>query len=205
MKNFIKLFLTASVNAATGAVSAPLTSEKLDQLNVAYATAWEKMITFKDPRAVETKNAKLEVFRIEGEIKAEELALQKAVNDAKIAEQRNLRLKLNSNQLDAYAALIAIKADKKATAEAVQAAQTAFDTAKELVDNELLAKYAASKSAKPKADGETAETDKSSETKAAILEMFNAGKTHAEIEAAGYARSTVWHVIDKFKKANATV
>lgn len=195
-----------SPDATTGGEnSAPvLTSEKLDALKAQYAELWQKMLTMTDPFSKETKDAKLAVWKIESEIKAEEAALQKAANDAKIAELRNQRLQLNTNQLNALRALIAIENDKKATPEAKQAAIDEFNTAKELVDNELLAKFAASSAAKksvPASDGEPS-SGKDSANKDAILEMYLAGKTQAEIQAAGFARSTVWHTINNYKKAN---
>lgn len=180
-----------------------LTSDKLTQLKAAYATQWQEMLKHSDPFAKETKDAKLALWKIEGEIKAEEAGLQKAANDAKAAELRNQRLQLNANQLDAYAKLIAIEADKKAKPEDVQALRDAFNTAKELVDNELLAKYASSGSSRKKAEGDNSSDADKDAKKAAILEMYAAGKTHKEIEEAGYARSTVWHTINNYKKANA--
>lgn len=204
MKNwFIVRLLTAVVEAATGAVEAPLTSEKLEKLKADYRVAFKAIQAVEDPFSKEAIDAKLAAFKIEGEIAAEKAALQKAVNDAKIAEQRNLRLALNTAQFAAYDNLLKVKADKKSTPEQIAEAQTAFDTAKELVDNELLAKYANSSTAKKAkaVDGQPVEKA-SSANKAAILEMFHAGKTHAEIEAAGYKRSTVWHTINDWKKAN---
>ena len=188
-----------------GEIPAPkkvLSSPKLIELQEAYKTAWGAMLQLTDPFAKETKDAKLAVWKIEGEIKAEEAAILKAENEARIAEQRNERLKLNKNQLNAHAALIAIKADKRASAEAVAEAQTAFDNAKELVDNELLAKYAKSAPAKKAVDGDAPKADKTAQT-AEIVEHYLSGKTNKEIEDLGFARSTVWHAINNYKKANA--
>jgi len=179
-----------------------LSSEKLTELQNAYKAAWDSMLKMTDPFAKETKDAKLAVWKIEGEIKAEEAAILKAENEARIAEQRNQRLLLNANQLAAHVALLTIKADKKATAEAVAEAQTAFDNAKELVDNELLAKYAKSAPAKKAVDGDAPKADKTAQT-AEIVEHYLAGKTNKEIEDLGFARSTVWHSINNYKKANA--
>lgn len=207
--NFVRLLMAAIVDAATGgATVAPapeLSSPKLTELKGLYAEAWKAMLAMTDPFSKETKDAKLAVWKIEGDIKAEEQRIVKEQNDAKLTEQRNKRLELNKNQLSAYATLLALQADKKAKPEDVQTAQTAFDTAKELVDNELLAKYAASSSAKKSQSDKDAkpETGEAKANKAAIIELFVAGKTQKEIEEMGYARSTVWHTIDKYKKANA--
>lgn len=180
-----------------------LKSDKLDVLKVLYQEAWQKMLNCTDPFAPETKDAKLAVWKIEGEIKAEETAIQKALNDAKIEEQRNQRLALNSNQLAAYAALLVERAKKSPDAAKVAELQVAFDISKEAVDNELLAKYAASRPAKKapeSASGET--TTGTAANTAAIIELYLAGKTHREIEDAGFKRSTVWHAINNYKKAN---
>lgn len=201
-KMFFIRMLAAIAEASGGAVQV-LTSDKLTDLQNQYKTAWAAMLQMTDPFSKETKDAKLAVWKIEGEIKAEEAHLQKLVNDAKIAEQRNARLALNTTMLDAFRTLIGLQNDKKSDPAKVAEAETAFNTAKDAVDNELLAKYAASKSAKVTAaatDGESKEA--SNANTAAIVELFVAGKTHKEIEEIGYKRSTVWHAIDKYKKAN---
>lgn len=198
------LFIVRLFNAivdAVGGSPAPLTSPKLLELQAQYATAWAAMIGITDPMSKEAKDAKLALWKIDGEIKGEEAAILKAQNEAKIAEARNQRLQLNQTQLDSYAALLAERAKKSPDAAKVTELETAFNTAKEAVDNELLAKYAANKPAKVAKDGDS--TDSTTDAnKDAILELFLAGKSHKDIEAAGYARSTVWHVIDKYKKAN---
>lgn len=177
------------------------TSEKITALTLAYQTAWSEMLKHTNPLSKEAKDAKLAVLKIEGEMKAEEMAIAKAANDAKIAEARNARIALNTTQLSAYLALV--NAPKNVTAEAKAALQSAFDTAREAVENELLAKFASSKPAKAATDGEAKSNGRDTESKAAILEMFHAGKSQKEIVDAGHARSTVWHTINNYKKANA--
>jgi hypothetical protein len=200
--SFLRLLYAAA--AAEVAGSQPVVSEKLTALKAQYTAAWQTMLTMTDPFSKETKDAKLAVWKIEGEIKAEEAAIQKQANDAKVAEMRNQRLQLNAKQLEAYSNLLAAKADKKTPADRLAELETAFATAKELVDNELLAKYAASSTAKKAAtptDG-TPSDGKSNANTAAIVELYLAGKSHKEIEEAGYKRSTVWHAINNYKKAN---
>jgi hypothetical protein len=206
MKNFFILLFRAMADAATGGATTPvLSSPKLTELKEAYKTAFKEVQKIDDPFSDEAKTVNMAAWKIQGEIKAEEARIQKEINDAKIAEARNQRLLLNQGQLDAYAALLALRADKKADPAKVTEAEQAFNTAKELVDNELLAKYAASKSAKPASEnGTTEKSGKSSEQKAAILELARAGKNHKEIEADGYARSTVWHTINNAKLAGET-
>ena len=178
-----------------------LTSDKLTALNAEQAKVWQEMIKFSEPNSKEAKDARLAYWKIENDIKAETLALQKAENDRKIAEARNERIALNQKQLNAYLAFKT--APKNTPNDKLAELETAFNTAKEAVDNELLAKYAHSRPAKT-TTSENGQTGSNSDKKAAIIEMYLANKTHAEIEAAGYARSTVWHTIDKYKKANVS-
>lgn len=203
MKSVKMYFAPAANETATGAatIPKPLTSEKLQALKAEYSEKWQAMLKMSDPFSEETKNAKLAVWKIEGEIKAEEAALVKAQKDAEIEQARNERLKLNENQLASYAHLLAVQSNKKASPEELQLANDAFNTAKELVDNELLARYAGSKSAK-KSSGSNENSGSKSEQSAAIIEMFLAGNSNKEIEEAGYKRSTVWHTINNYKKAN---
>lgn len=197
MKNwFLFRLYAAIVEAATG-------GKTLNDLNNEYKTLWGEMLKFTDPTTKEAKDAKLAVWKKEGEIKAEEARLAKLENDAKIAEARNARLSLNSNQLAAYANLIALRNDKKADPAKVAEAETAFNTAKELVDNELLAKYAGSKPAKKSDSSEngTAETS-GGKHKDEILALYRNGKKHGEIEIElNVPRSTVWHTINNAIKA----
>src|SRR5260370_1406474 len=81
--------------------------------------------------------------------------------------------------------------------------KAAFKTAKEAVDNELLAKYAGSKSAKKSENGTETATEKSQNVDDQVWPLIAAGKTNKEIEAeTGIPRSTVWFSSDRYKKAN---
>lgn len=178
------------------------TSPKLDELKKAYAAAWQAMIGITEPLIPAARDAKLAVWKIDGEMKAEVANIEKAANEAKLLELRNERLKLNQVQLDAYYAFMTAKADKKADPAKVAELEAAYTTAREAVDNELLAKYAHSKPAK-KADSPdaVASDGEPSANKQAIIDLYRGGKSHKEIEDAGYKRSTVWHVIDKAIKS----
>lgn len=198
------MFLLDLAIAASGGApeTKVLTSEKLVALKEAMKAAWKAQNAFEDPFDPKAKDAKLAFLKAEGEVKSEESALQKAENDAKLQEAKNARIALNAAQFTAYDALNAVKANKKATPEDLAAAQSAFDTAREAVENELLAKYAGSKPAKTTDGGET--TVRDTESKEAILALARAGKTQKEIVEAGHARSTVWHTINKAKIAGET-
>lgn len=187
----------ASAPAATEVkVAAPateLTSDNLTALKAEYVKAWAEMQKHSDPFAAETKAAKMAVWTIEGKMEAEKADLQKAANLAKIQEQRNERLKLNQSQLDLYAVLIGLRNDKKADPVKLAEAETAFITAKEAVDNELLAKFASSKPGKTAVATDGTDKTSGDSKKAEIIELALQGKTRAEIEALGFARSSVWH------------
>ncbi len=197
------VFIARLFNAiATEAAAPVLNSDKLTELRQAYTTKWQEIGKLTDPFAKETKDAKLALYKLDGEIAAEENRIRKEQKDAEIAELRNQRIQLNDKQLAAHLKYVNLAADKKAKPEDVQTALDEFNTAKELVNNELLAKYANSAAGrKPKAEGETGDKTSSANT-AQIIEMYLAGKSHAEIQEAGFARSTVWHAINKYKKAN---
>lgn len=197
--NFL-LRLFAAIVESVGGATVELSSETLTALKATRKSAWAEMLKHEDPDTSEALAAKQAVWKIDGEIAAEKQKLQNEVNAAKLAETRKERLQLNENQFIAYDALLAVKAKKGVTPEQIAEAQTAFDTAKELVNNELLSKFGSAKKA-VKADGEASSESKSA-AKAAILDAYKGGRTHAQIEADGIApRSTVWHVIDKAIKA----
>lgn len=184
-----------TVAAGIAGAGSNLSSDLLTKLVAERKALWKEMLKHEDPDTEDAKNAKMALWAKEGEIKAEKASLQKAENDAKMQEQRNQRIGLNNAQFAAYDALNAEKAKKQPDAAKVAELQTAFDTAKELVNNELLAKFAGSSPKKEKSEnGE--KTGKAAVQKAEILALFAAGKLHKEIEAAGYARSTVWHVLN---------
>jgi hypothetical protein len=188
--------MTAAV--ATGGAITELTSAVLVALKAEKKALWSELIKHEDPDTKEALEAKMNVWKKDGEIKAEIQRLESEANAQKIAEQRNIRLQLNTLQLDALRALIAEQSKKSPNAETVTTLQAAFDTAKEAVDNELLAKYAKSAVVKKSENGETKETSEAAAAKkATILALYRSGKKHAEIETeTGFARSTVWHVIN---------
>lgn len=195
---FLTLFLFA--DAATGgavAAVAEFTSELLTKLKAEKKLLWAELIKHEDPDTKEALEAKMNVWKKDGEIKSEIQRLELEAAKQKLDEQRNLRLGMNKAQFDAYDKLLAAKAVKNAKPEDIAAAQTAFDTAKELVDNELLAKYAKSSLAKAGTDGTKAGKPATSENKYKILDLYRAGKKHSEIIAeTGIPDSTVWHTIN---------
>lgn len=187
-------------------VAAPvLDSPALQTLKAEKKALWAELIKHEDPDTKEALDAKMNVWKKDGEIKAEIQRLEKEAADQKIAEQRNIRLGLNTAQLNAYDNLNKVRADKKSTPEQISAAQTAFDTAKELVDNELLAKYAKSSPAKADGAAKAEKGEKGAKTDEVCFPLFAEGKTAKEVEEiTGIPRSTVWFSSDRYKKQNGT-
>lgn len=203
MRTFAKFYAPdEQTSAAPAEMAAPvLTSDKLTELNSKRKEIAAKLRTIEDFDSNEYKDASLALWSVNGEIKAEQANIIRQQKDAEMAEARNARLALNTNQLAAYLAFK--NAPKNTPADKLAELETAFNTAKEAVDNELLAKYAHSTPAK-KAASENGTPAKTSVNKEAILEAARAGKNHTEIQEMGYARSTVWHTINNAKKAGET-
>ena len=198
MKKFITLLFAADVATST---AQPLTSETLVKLRNEKKALWAEMVKHEDPDTDEAKNASLAVHKKQGEINAEEANLRKIASDAEITAKRNERLKLAQNLIDAVTAKLT--APKNTPADKMAEFDGAIATAREIVENELLAKFAASKPAKVAADGATPKSDGGA-NKEAILELARSGKTQKEIIEAGYKRSTVWHTVNNAKIAGET-
>lgn len=200
LKTMKKFF--APDTATSSPTTAVPTSEKLVALKAERKTLWAEMLKHEDPDTQEAKDANLAVWKKDGEIKAEMAAISKAENDAKILEARNERLKLAQNLIDAviarHTAAKNTPADKLAELDGVIA------TAREIVENELLAKFAGSKPAKVVTSDDGTVKTSGGENKEAILALARSGSNHKDIEAAGYKRSTVWHTINNAKKAGET-
>ncbi len=204
MKQIFLVRLFAAIVEAVGgtAVATPkvLTSELLEKLKAEHKALWAELIKHEDPDSEEAKDASLAVFKKKGEIKAEEANLLKIENEAKQTAARNERLKFAQDLIDAVTAKVS--APKNTSADKMAELESAVATAKEKVENELLAKFAGSKPAKTAAatDG-TAKVSEGGANKEAILELARAGKTQKEIIEAGYKRSTVWHTVNNAKIA----
>lgn len=186
-----------------GTTTAPAAEKPtIEQLKASGIAAWQEVIKHPDPFTDEAKAASMAYSKIQGEIKSAELAQAKVAAEAEMTEKRNARLALTKTLLDAHKALLAAVNDKKADPAKIAELQTAFDTAQEVVNNELLAKFAASRPAKVTSDKTSSNGTDGSDNSAAIVELHIAGKSQKEIEEMGYKRSTVWHAINKYKKAN---
>lgn len=174
-------------------------SELLTKLKSDKKAAWAEMRKFEDPDAPEAVEAKLAVYKIDQDIKAEIASLRKIEADAKIAEQRNARVALVDNYDAAVLALTNAKKDDK------PAAQDEVNTAREVIVNELLARYATSK---PATGGTATTSGTKGATSKAIVELYIANKAGGmndtenkkAIEAAGYSRGTTGAAVLAYQK-----
>lgn len=185
------------------------TPKTIEDLKSAVLAAFQETRKFEDPFSEEYKAAKLAYAKAEGELKSAEMAAVKVAQEAELAEKKNARLALNTAQLDAYEAFLNGKRTKGIDPAKMAEIEAAFVTAKEAVDNELLAKFAGSsparKSTTPATDGEST-NGKSTKGKTDEIcwPLFAAGKTPKEVEAiTEIPRSTVWFSYDRLRKANA--
>lgn len=200
---FLHVLRTATV-AETATETAPVfvpASSKLDELKALAKMAWGEMIKHEDPESKESKDSALKYFAANNAVKAEIAELTKLENDRITQEKRNERIKMNQSQLDAFVAYLTLKNDKKADPAKFAEAETVFNTSKELVENELLAKYAKSSSAK---SGTTETSSGAAERDLKLWPLFAAGKKDKDVEAeTGENRSNVWFSHDRYNKANS--
>ena len=144
------------------------TSAKLTEIRGKQSEAFAKLQGTKY-QSDEYKAAKKELWQLDNDEAAEIANIKKAEADAKIAEARNARIKL----VDDY---------DKATGDAKVAAR-------EILVNELLARFATSSPAKKSGDG-TAKVAGGSKTEE-IFKLMDGGATYDSLIAAGYADGTI--------------
>lgn len=181
-------------------------SEKLSELR-AKRLEFKKLARTFEPDSAEEEAALLEAYKIDQLIKVEINAINAEAAKQKLEIARNERIALFTN------VLVALFAGNSAALEAQIATlseedKTAFDTASEVVKNELLTKYATSKPAAAKTAGTDAKPSQGV-TKSEIVDLHianvAAGMTDSEsrkaLEAAGHKRSTVWFAVDGYNKS----
>ena len=174
-----------------------LTSDKLIALQTELKTKKAALRAIDDMDSNEYETALGEIFKTNAAIKAENAELLAAKRKAEIAEANNKRIALFDEAVAAYVANEATKADKKADQTAKDAAAADYAAKRESVVNILVGSTQKSSSTS-KADG-----GKAGENAAAIVALHLDGKTNSEIEDAGYAKSTIWHAINNYKKSLA--
>lgn len=179
------------------------TSEKLDDLKKQRTEVFGKIKQAENEEEMVKLTGELQ--RVDREISAEKLAIKKAENDAKIAEERAKRVKLVDDLLDLNVKNNTIQADKKASAEDKETAKLAFEAAREVVVNELLARYG---TAKPAVSATKSEGGSKGKIGHEIVELFKghraAGLTDAAaikaIIEAGYSRGTTGAVVLAYQR-----
>lgn len=205
-------FAPATIETGNATVATPppakvYSSDKLTELKNAKKEAWEKFQKqeFDTPAWHE---AQLDVYKIGKQIDGEIALLKKAELDAEIAEKRNVRIALVDNYDTAVLALSGLP--KNATQEAKDAATTAVKAAREIIVNELLARYATSKPATATNGTPTNATAggrgaTGEEIKSKLLAYIAAGKTNTDavksVIAEGFSRGTTGAVMTAMKKA----
>ena len=214
------LFMDAATNEnATGATVVNATtatppaqkvweSENLTKLKADKKTAFDVLRKIEDTDSQEWLDAQMEVYKIGKQIEAEIANLKKAEADAILAEKRNERVKLLDNYDSAVLALSNLP--KNATAEAKNAAGDAVKNSREIIVNELLAKFAGAKPATTATGTATTATGAGRGAtgeliKASLLGHIAAGKSNTEAVKAtiaeGYTRGTTGAVMTAMKKA----
>lgn len=134
----------------------------------------------------------MELWEVQKSITNEKANIVKAQRGLEIEAAKNARIALNDAQFPLYVAKVAadekllkipLDARTKEDIDAANAANKAFQDAREVVVNELLAKYPTSSAGKK--DGSTAGAKgKTAEVLELIKPMYEQGKTGAEVRAA---------------------
>ncbi len=168
-----------------------LTSELLVKLQADKKAAWAKQRSIEDIDSSEYMEAALEVVKIAAAIKAEQAALLKAANDAKLAELRQAEV----NQLDEMLAAHVASLAKNATDEQ----KTLAANLKEAVVNKLLTKFSPAKVTAPA--GTSSAAGGGTKYQGIVAGML-AGQSYDQLIAAGFGDGTIRTVQSKegFKK-----
>lgn len=180
-------------------------SELLTKLRNDYSVAFDAMKLLTDIN--EQQKSMLVTFKIQKEIEGEITNIKTLARDAEAQMKRNERIKLVDTLLAAHVAKLMVDSDKKSTEEARNVANDAFNAAKDVVQNELLARYGTSKPSTSVATGTTSTGERGAKG-AEILAEHQAnlagGKTvpesKAAIVASGHAVGTVGAVILKWER-----
>lgn len=164
---------------AQAQISAPLTSQKLEELQTARKVAMKaqaQLVVDDKIDSPEFETAATEVLSINSEITKEKSRLIKEANDQKAAE-------LRKDVVADFDILLSLR-DAATAKNATDESKTAWDNAKEAHINVLLGTVP-----KPKADGTG--VAKSGSKKEQILAMALAGNTYGQMIAAGMGDGTI--------------
>jgi hypothetical protein len=200
MRHLISRFLTPGATEAGASMQAVvtevLTSDKLVALQTKLKGKKVALRAIEDMDSPEYTTALNEVMATNKMIAAEQANILTEKRKAEVAEENNKRIAMFDDAITAYDAMKAVPA--KSDQAIKDAAAADYATKREFVVNALIGSTPKALST-PKA---VAEAGTSSENRKAIVDLFLAGKNHAEIELSGYAKSTVWHAINDYKKSN---
>ena len=197
---------TGAANVAAQAEKV-YTSDKLTALQAEGAEIWAKLTTCQYG-SKEALEANIAMAKNNQAQQNEIAALKKAEQDEILAAKRNERVALVDKLLECHTAYNMVNADKKASAEDKNAAADAFNAAREVVVNEVLAKYAASKPSKPATEGVAPTGGSRGKTGEEIRSLFIANRQTGmsdtdnvkAIIAAGYSRGTTGAVVLAYQR-----
>jgi len=184
------------------------TSEKLIELR---ATKKSHLIAARgfEPDSDGEAAELLEAYKIEQLIKAEIANIANVAKQAELQLKRSERIALNDAMLEAYKALVLFTSNPDDDVSSIEynTLSDAFKAAREIVDNELLAKYSVPVKAATTTTGSIAGAKLSdTENTAMVAANHAAGMTDAQnraaLMAAGVPRSTAWHSVNNWLIAN---
>lgn len=180
MKQFIKMFLTAIVEASTGGAVAAVAAKTLEQLTAELTAARTAIKSASTDDEMDT--ATLTMLKIKSAIKALEAKADSEAKLAKVAELRKAEVATIDELINAaHEHAIAKKDDKQAAADKLTALREAHI-------NKALAKFVAPKAVKVAGDGTAKEAGtrggKSADILAFITPLFEGGSTGAEVRKA---------------------
>lgn len=190
-------------NTGTTPTTQPLpTSAKLVELQTAFAAKFAGLAGL--TTMAEQQSAMLETFKIQKEIDAEIANIKTQERQAELEKQRNARIELVTNLETTLTAKLKVDAEKKSSDEERNAANDAYLAAREIVTNELLARYATSKpAAKTAGDASDKPAGERGKTGAEIIALHTANlaagmspaDSKAAIVASGFSRGTTGAVV----------
>lgn len=159
------------------------TSEKLTELKSKKKELYEKEVKA-EYDSKEWLDLRLEGFKISEQIKAEIANIKKAESEAELQVKRNERIALLDNVLDLHTQVVNSIGNQGMSLEEKNAVNDQFQKAREVVVNELLAKYAGAKPAAPSTNGSTTTGTRGATTaaiRALIAPMYANGISGAEV------------------------
>lgn len=181
--------------------------DKMAELKNQLSTKWNEMIGL-EAGSKEALTANLEVYKIQKQIEAEEANIRKAENDAKMVEQRNARVNLFKDAIEADRAAQKSAFDDNMSLEEKQKLSDEAKRTAEIVKTELLARYATSTPSKTASTNGTSAPKSGGTISSQIRELFIANRANnmtdtenvKAIIGQGYSRGTTGAVVLAYQK-----